>query len=266
MRTSTAAAFTLAALLAFSGVALAQEQGGGPGPDEIKKKIVEIERLMKSAEESLARSTDTRSAQEKAAEAARKILDQKSRDQTGKSAEELRKEAESGSQQARETLEKLTQEAGQEATQAAEKIKKLMEGSGGSSGSAGQGVKELIEKIKGEGQGASDGIKWILENAVKKGGGGPPPPPEGPKDGKYPKKEEEKPDPKKDEKPAGKKKPEGGTEPPKSPEFQQWYAELPPQVRKAYDTQDWDSIPPKWRELLKDWTMKMAEKMEEAPR
>src|SRR5262245_2121241 len=132
----------LAAALAFAGAlsvpALAHAQeGGGPDMEEVKKKILEIEKLMKSAEESLARSTDTRSAAERSAEAAKKLLEQKAKEQTGKSCDELRKEAESGSQQAKETLERLTKEAQKEAEQAAKKMTDILSGNGGQSGAAG---------------------------------------------------------------------------------------------------------------------------------
>lgn len=265
MRKLSAIAF--AAALAVPSFAVAQEQG--PSPEDVKQKILEIERLMKGAEESLARSTDTRSAADKAAEAARKILDQKAKQETGKSAEDLRKEAEGGSKEASETLERLTKAANEEAKEAAKKMSEVLGGdsgggaAGGSSGS-GRGIRELIEKIKGDGQGASQGIKWLLEKSTQKKSGQSPP-----KDGEHQKKQPNAPDPQKpeekkpDEKPKDPdKKPESKKEPPRNPDFEQWIAELPPQVRKAYETEDWDSIPPKWREMLKEWTRKMADELE----
>jgi hypothetical protein len=56
--------------------------------------------------------------------------------------------------------------------------------------------------------------------------------------------------------------PESEREKPRSPEFEQWWASLPDQARKQYETQDWDSIPPKWREFLREWMKKMAEDLE----
>ena len=56
-------------LLAPAPRALAQETPP-PSPEEIKQKVVEIEKLMKRAEESLARST---SSKQTAAEAARRL-------------------------------------------------------------------------------------------------------------------------------------------------------------------------------------------------
>src|SRR5262249_49906552 len=133
-----------------------------------------------------------------------------------------------------------------------------------------KGIRELIQKMKGDGKGVSDGIKWMLEKVVKEGKG--PGSPSGGGGGggsdkdRQPQKNADDPkSPEKDkpEKPKDtSKKAESKTEPPRTPEFEQWYAELPPQVRKAYDSQDWDSIPPKWREMLKEWTKKMAEDLE----
>lgn len=40
-------------------------------------------------------------------------------------------------------------------------------------------------------------------------------------------------------------------------------AQLPPQVRKAYETGEWDAIPPRWRTLIRQWTKKMAEELEQ---
>lgn len=268
------------AAIAFAGAllvpALARAQEQGPDPEEMKQKILEIERLMKSAEQSLASSTDTRSAAEKAAEAARKMLDEKARQETGKSSEELRKLAESGSKDAAETLERLTKAANEEAKKAGEKLSEVLGGSsggssggtptgaGGTSGGSSHGLREIIEKIKGDGQGASAGIKWILAKTRTSSS-------QSPSGGGNSKDKEKKPDAPDSKKPEDKpksddKKPESKTEPPRTPEFEQWYAELPAQVRKAYDSQDWDSIPPKWREMLKEWTKKMADEMEKERR
>jgi len=264
--TTSAAAAAFAAFLLVPALARAQDQG--PSPEEMKEKILEIERLMKSAEQSLARSTDTRSAADRAAEAAKKMLDDKARQETGKSAEELRKLAEGGSKEAAETLERLTKAANEESKKAAEKLSEVLGGgsaapggAGAGSSGSGEGIKKLIEKIKGDGQGASQGIKWILAKTrtspsqSPSGGGG---------NNKDKEKKPDAPDPKKpDEQKPDDKKPQSKTEPPRTPPFEQWYAELPEQVRKAYDSQDWDSIPPKWREMLKDWTKKMAEEFDD---
>src|SRR6185369_5838474 len=102
--------------------ARAQDKEQGPDPEEVKKKVIEIERLMKSAEESLARSTDTRTAAERSAEAAKKILDDKAKKETGKTPQQLEQEAAAGSKEAKETLERLTNSANEEAKQAAEKM------------------------------------------------------------------------------------------------------------------------------------------------
>jgi hypothetical protein len=236
-------------------LARAQDHAQGPDPEDVKKKVLEIERLMKSAEESLARTTDTRTAEERASEAAKKILEDKAKKETGKTCDQLRSEAAGGSKEAKETLERLTNAADEEAKKAAEKMSQVMNGGSGSAGASG-GIKELIEKIKGDGTGASDGIKWLLKNVresqqPKNGSGSPKDEP--------PKKEDKKPDEKKPDEPqSSDKKPESNKEPPHSPQFEQWIAELPPQVRKAYDTQDWDSIPPKWREMIRAWAAKLS--------
>lgn len=248
------AGLAFAGALAASSVARAQD--AGPDQEEVKKKVIEIERLMKGAEEALARSTDTRSAAERSAEAAKKLLDQKAKKETGKSSAELRKEAESGSEEAKKTLERLTQAAESECKEAAEKMAKLG-GAGGSSGGAGQGVRDLLEKVKGEGKGASDGIEWLVKQVKPSGGGGSAEKPQQPQeDAKDPKKKD-KPEDKPDD--TTKKPPDANQEPPRNPEFEQWVADLPAQIRKAVETEDWDSIPPKWRDMLKAWTKKMAD-------
>ena len=269
-RRRLSAALAFAGALSLPALARAQEHEGGPDMEEVKKKILEIEKLMKSAEEALARSTDTRTAAERAASAAKKLLEQKAQQETGKSAEDLRKEAESGSKEAKETLERLTKAAQKEADDAAKKMTDILSGNGGQSGGSGNGgaaggsggssggIKELIEKIKGDGKAASEGMKWLLDQTrAGQGGGGSPPPDQ--------QKQPDAKDPEKQDKP-DKQKPEQKTEPPSNPEYVQWVAELPPQVRKAIESEDWDSIPPKWREMLRDWTKKMAEESEKEPR
>jgi hypothetical protein len=267
MITRNVSTLALAAVALLLVPTLARAQDQGPDPEEVKRKVLEIERLMKGAEEALARSTDTRSAGERAAEAARKLLDDKAKKETGKSADDLRKEAAGGSKEAKDTLDRLMRAADGEAKQAVEKMDKVLGGGAGASGGAGTGIRELIEKVRGEGKGASDGIRWLLEKTVKQGGkgggGGGHDPQEKKPDAEDPKKPDQKPE-KPDEKPQS--RPPSKTEPPKNPEFEQWLAELPPQVRKAYDSQDWDSIPPKWREMLRAWTKKMAEELEQGRR
>lgn len=267
------APLVLAGLLLVPAFARAQDGGGEPDPEEVKKKILEIEKLMKGAEEALARSTDTRSAAERSAEAAKKILDQKAKQETGKSAEDLRKEAESGSQQAKDTLDRLTKAAQKEAEDAAKKMTEILGGNGGggatgSSGGSSAGIKELIEKLKGDSKGASERMKWLLDQ-TKPGPGRARPENGGGQEKQPDAKDPSKPDKPKqeDKKPQDtNKKPESKTEPPRNPEFVQWVAELPPTVRRAVESQDWDSIPPKWREMLRDWTKKMAEESEKDTR
>jgi len=48
-----------------------------------------------------------------------------------------------------------------------------------------------------------------------------------------------------------------------SPEAAKWLAELPPEVRRAYESRDWDAIPVKWRAILRAWTKKMADELEQ---
>jgi hypothetical protein len=249
------------AALALAPAAARAQDAGTPSPEEIKKKVLEIEKLMRGAEESLARATDTRSASERSAEAARKILEDMAQRETGKTPEQLRQEAAGGSAEAKETLERLTKAADESAREAAAKMGEVLgEGGGGASGSsqgAGEGIRKIIEKVRGEGQGASAGIRWLLDKTVQQGkGGGSPHEPK-------PKEKDEKQDPKKPEEKEKPKdqaqKPPQKPEPPRTPEFEQWIAELPPQVRKAYETEDWDAIPPKWRELLREWTKRMAD-------
>jgi hypothetical protein len=257
-----AAAAFVAAVLA-SAPARAQDEAP-PSPEEMKKKVLEIERLMKGAEESLARSTDTRTAEERAAAAAKKILEDKAKQETGKTPEQLRKEAAAGSAEAKATIERLTKAADDEAKKACEKMEQVLNGGAGASGGAGEGVRKLLENMKGQGEGASKGIQWFLTKLKSGGKGGG----RGDDPGEQPKAEERKPDGEKPKNPekkddpnqplSGKKKPDEKTEPPHTPDFEQWIAELPPQVRKAYETQDWDSIPPKWRDMIRAWAEKMS--------
>jgi hypothetical protein len=232
------AALLSAALLAPAGLARAQEAGHPPSPEELRQKVLEIERLMKQAEVSLARSIDTRSARERS-EAAEKLLDERARKLAAAGAE--------GSREAAETLRKLTDEVRRAAGEASRQ-----------GGEAAEGVRKLLEETHGEGQRAAREMQWILDNAVSQrseGGGGRP------KSEKKPDKAEEKPDKPRDtteEPPSADPR-----EKPRTPEFEHWYAELPEQVRKAYDSQDWDSVPPRWRTLLRAWTKRMADDLEQ---
>lgn len=251
------AAFRAALLAGFAGAALtaapARAQEEPPSPEEMKQKVIEIEKLMKKAEEALARSVDSKDP-EKAAKEMEKIFDEQARKQTGKSGEDLRKEAASGS------------------SEAAEAIRKIMEESKKASAGASEEIKKLLEETKQGGQGASAGIEWLLKQ-VKSGGGGSGGGSGGGGGGKDPKEkpEEKKPDgdkkddpkDKKDEqKDKGPKPPESNKERPRNPQFEAWYASLPPQVKQAYDAQDWDSIPPQFRSIVREWTKKMAEEQD----
>ncbi|MCG3134450.1 MAG: hypothetical protein HMLKMBBP_01756 [Planctomycetes bacterium] len=253
------------ALAAFAALCAAYAPGAraqdhGPDPQDIERKILEIERLMKQAEESLAKASGAKS--ETAEDTARrieKLLDEKARQSAGKSAEELRKEASGGSKEATEALKRLMEEAKSESSK------------------SGEGIKRLLEETKSGGKGATDGIQWLLEQAQRGGTGGSgqgqqQQKPEGGQDPKDPVREKQKPDsepkPKdgkeSEEKPKDPKAelPESRREKPRTEEMQKWLAELPPQVRKAYETEDWDSVPPKWRDLLREWTKKMADDLE----
>lgn len=246
-------AVPLAAVVFSPAVASAQDEGGPPSPEDVRKKVVEIEKLMKQAEDSLSRSLDSTSAEARAKRAA-KLLDERARETTGKSADELRKLAESGAKDAAETLRRLTEESQRSAEGATE------------------GVRRLLEETKQGGQGASAGIRWILEKAVQqsKRPGQQSPSPQPPKDGHDPQGKDPKKDPKspeeskdpKDRQTSDDPPPPSDREKPRDPRFEKWFAELPPQVRKAYETQDWDSVPPKWREMLRAWTKRMADDLE----
>lgn len=295
-----AAAAVATALLAPA--AFAQDGEAPPGPKQMLEKVVEIERLMKQAEQSLARATSDQSARE-AEDAIEKLLDEKSRAQTGKSADQLRKEASGGSAEAAKALERLLGESRAEARSAADAVKKLLDekaraetgksaeelrklAEGGSteaaealrrlteeaskqSSGASEGVRKLLESTQSSGKQASEGIEWILRQAQSKssggGGGGGGHDPKDEKDGKKPEKPKDgqkKEEPNKGEVPP----PESNREKPKNPEFEKWLAELPPMVRKAYETQDWDSVPPRWREVFRAWTRKINDDLEGSDR
>ncbi len=241
--------------------AFAQEagEGGPPSQEEIIKKVQEIEKLMRGAEEALARSTHSRRARadsEKTAAEIEKLINEQAQAQSGKSADQLRQEAAAGSEEARKQIEQMTKDA-------TAKIQKLMESAGGSAGGAADGVRKLLEKTKSQGEQAAAGIEWILRQAGSSGRSGgqgkhQPRPEDSEPQGKKPGQDDpegEKPDdPKEDEDDPNGDRPESDVEPPKSPEFEKWYAALPPQVRKAYESEDWNAIPVQWRGMLRAWT------------
>ena len=164
---SLATAFVL---LAPAPRALAQE-GGPPSPEEIQKKVVEIEQAMKKAEEALARSTSGKHSADDAARRIEKLLEEKAKAQTGKSCDQLRKEARAGSEESAEALARLTREAQSEAAKAGAGIEKLLDESGGSTREASDGVRKLIESTCDSGREAKKGIEWLLEHAVTSGSG-----------------------------------------------------------------------------------------------
>lgn len=265
LRSAFLSALAFGALaLAATPASFAQEAEPPAGPDEMQKKVVEIERLMKQAESLLARSLDRRRARDEAKaseEEIEKLLDQKARESAGKSADELRKLAQEGSTEAVETLKKLTGEATREATELARKrIEELMESGGEGAGGAGDGIRKLLEEGRQDGERSKQLLEWILEQAKQGQGQGS----GSPKKPQQKKPEEKKPEEKKpEEKERGPQKPPDPTGDAQDPPKEDWFARLPDQVRKAYLAQDWDSIPPRWRSLLRAWTRKMAEELEQ---
>jgi len=250
-QTSRVIAAAIAVFGALAAPAIAQDEGHGVGPEELKAKVKEIDRLMKQAEEALVDSLSAKDKAKATDAAIEKLLEKKAQESMGKSAEQLRKEAEKGSAEAQEAIKKLSKEAAQEASKlTVQEIQKLIDKSASGSGGAGEGIRKLMEETKGQSGEVAKGIQWILDNATTSGGH------QGqPKDQKP---EEDKPE-KKD--PTA-EKPKDETEPPSTPEGDKWLAQLPPQVRKAYETRNWDAIPPRWRKLLQAWTIKMASELE----
>lgn len=228
-----------AAVFVSSTPASAQDQPE-PSQDEMKAKVREIDRLMRQAEEALVASLSAAEKSKLSEQAIEKLLDEKAKSSTGKSAEELRKLAESGSEEASTTLKKLMQESSEAVSRmTVEKLREMLDQAGGSSGKAGEGVRKILEDTKDSSQGVIESIQWVLDQAKAK------------QEQQPPKKEEPK-------------KPQSKTEPPKDPKGEIWVAQLPPQIRKAYESQDWDSIPPKWRAVLRAWTKKMASELEKS--
>lgn len=231
------------ALTSFSSAALAQDAGHeGPSPEEVKEKIVEIEKLMKDSEQLLAGAIDSRDPSKRSAELIKKLINEKAGGEDA--ADEMRKLAEQGSKEAQEKIAKLTEEATQEATR---RMKKLLESTGGASG----GIKKMLDSGRDQSDETGKKIEWILDNVKSSGGGSGKKKKPKPKDEKEKQQEKEKPKPQSHR-----------LDQPQSPQFDAWLAELPPQVRKAYESRDWDSIPPRWRHILRAWTKKMAEKLE----
>lgn len=152
------------------GVALAQD-GQGPDPQQIEQKVREVEQLMKKAEQALARSTDTRNA-ETAAKRLEELLDEKAREQVGKSADQLREDAAAGSAEASKALERLMREARSETAKAASKMQRLLRDGDRSARDASAGMRKLLEETRRCGEQAHDGIEWLLENAVSPPPGG----------------------------------------------------------------------------------------------
>jgi hypothetical protein len=249
---------------------MAQEGGGPPSPEEVQEKIREIEKLMKKAEEALARSPSSRQDAGDAARRLEELLDEKAREQTGKSSDQLREEAKQGSTSSAEALKKLTEEARSDAAKAGSEMERVLGEGGGSTREAAEGVRKLLEKTKESGKEAGAGIEWLLKNAVSSsssgggGGGEKPKPEEKPKDPSGEKPENGDPNNEKPQEVAN--PPKSDQEPPRNEKFVRWIAELPPQVRRAYESRDWDALPVTWRGLLRAWTKQMAYQLENGRR
>ena len=166
-------------------------------------------------------------------------------------------------------------------------------GGGGAGGSGGGGG---LQGSGEQGRQVVEGINRIIENAAKLGGGQPssggggkpqPQPQDGEsEDGKDPKNQKKGPDEKKDplkdnEKPDGKGDPKSGEkskEPPQDPKDLKsppptpkgepnskdprgvFFAQLPAKVREAVLAGDFDQVPERYRDLIREWTKKLAEK------
>ncbi len=193
------------------------------------------------------------------------LLRQRAQQQTGKSADELRREAESGSAEAAETLRRLMEEAKSEAQRAAEAIDEVLRSGGQAAGGAGDGIRKLLDETQSSGDQVRAGIEWLLENAVSQGssgGGGGQQHQQREKEPQSPKEDEPKDDPaKRDPTP-----PQNERDPPNTPPDEQWIMSLPDEQRKAYESRDWDAIPPRWRAIMRAWTIKMATDLEEGTR
>src|SRR5258706_389239 len=160
------------------------------------------------------------------------------------------------------------------------------QGSSGGEGKEGEALRKSAE----QGKEVVDGINKIIETAGKLGGqrrspgssGGEIPPSGGkdPKDPSNGKKEQEKrKDPLKDNKPEDGQKPDSpekpknpqdtkGVMPPDSPKKNPpppkdsknvFLARLPDKVREAIENGDFDQIPEKYRDLIREWTKALSE-------
>jgi hypothetical protein len=148
-----------------------------------------------------------------------------------------------------------------------------------------EAIDDLLKEAKKDGEAATSLMGDIVKNAPqRKGGGGG----GHDKDQKEPSKQEDekikedekkvdKKDPKnskdgdpetkeksKDEPTGLKKKPKSETGDKSDPDpLKDWVASLPPEVRKAFENRDWDKIPPKWREVIREYMKGLAESEED---
>jgi len=137
---------------------------------------------------------------------------------------------------------------------------------------------DMLGESRKSGQEASKLMGDIVKNAPRKPGGGggddqdhkpKDDPKEQPgdedevdeKDPQNSKKGEPEPNEKqKDEPVTDPKKPVSEKDKPADPDLaREWLATLPPEVRKAFENRDWDSIPPKWREKIRKYMKELAE-------
>jgi len=169
-------------------------------------------------------------------------------------------------------------------------------GGGGATGGGGGGG-ESLEKSAQRGREVVDGINKILESAAKLGGksgggggggkaqsgGEDPENKDGEKQRNAKKDQEEKKDPLKDNQkkdgeepkggeknkdPQGSQKSKGKTDPPPPPTAPPsprdprgvFFAQLPAKVREAVLAGDFDQVPERYRDLIREWTKKLAEK------
>ena len=169
LRSLTVAAALAVLAPATSLVALAQEHGGGgPDPQEVLKRVIEIEHLMKDAEKALARSTDANAART-AEDRIEKLLDEKAQAQAGKSAEQLRKDASGGSAEATETLRRLLEESKTEANAATKSVEKLLDEKARSQ--TGKSSEELRKLAEGGSKDAQEQLRRLTESAQQEAAG-----------------------------------------------------------------------------------------------
>ena len=140
-------------------------------------------------------------------------------------------------------------------------------------------IDDLLDESRKNGRQATKLMGDIVKNAPRKPGGGgggddqshepKDDPKDKPKDGeelseKDPKNSKdgdpESTEEKKDQTPGDPKKPRSAKDKPSDPDLaKEWLATLPPEVRKAFENRDWDSIPPKWREKIRKYMKELAE-------